>query len=181
MKVESRLSGNFCCCSDTLEPPADVDSLQIAYEAGLWQLLELFFLSDDTQEGFFAEAFSAWLAEHGGLLCSTPGYNTLAAAARDLGASARVDTEPSYWPTVQQLVLLGQLQAAADLLMAHPAYLHLQDPGMAAKVTICMASTSSGMHINTKGTSHTCTCLRRNYAALFWCACNRCPSLSTAG
>lgn len=36
-------------------PPLGEESLLIAYEAGLWQLLELFFLSSDTPEGFFAE------------------------------------------------------------------------------------------------------------------------------
>lgn len=127
---------HHCCCSDpSLGPPADTDALQVAYEAGMWQLLELFFLSDDTQEGFFAEAFCAWLAEHGGLLCSTPGYNALAAEARRLGDSARVDNDPSYWPTVQRLVLLGQLEVAAQLLMAHTAYQNLQVPAMAAKVS----------------------------------------------
>jgi hypothetical protein len=38
------------------ETPASEAALQVAYEAGLWQLLELFFLSADTPEGFFAEA-----------------------------------------------------------------------------------------------------------------------------
>jgi hypothetical protein len=36
-------------------PPPTEDLLAVAYEAGLWQLLELFFLSSDTPEGFFAE------------------------------------------------------------------------------------------------------------------------------
>lgn len=123
------------CCSDpSLGPPADEEALHVAYEAGLWQLLDLLFLRDDTQEGFFAEAFSAWLAEHGGLLCSTPGYHVLAAEARRLSELPRVDSEPSYWPTVQRLVLLGQLELAVKLLMAHPAYAALQDPDMATKV-----------------------------------------------
>lgn len=43
-------------CSDPAAgPPRSEDLLQVAYEAGLWQLLELFFLSSDTPEGFFAE------------------------------------------------------------------------------------------------------------------------------
>lgn len=118
----------------SLGPPTDAQALQVAYEAGLWQLLDLFFLSEDTQEGYFTEAIAAWLAEHGGLLSSTPGYDTLAADARRLAGAPRIDNEPTYWPTVQRLVLIGQLEAAGSLLMAHPAYKSLQDPGMAAQV-----------------------------------------------
>eukprot|EP00882_Tetradesmus_deserticola_P019765 GHRQ01021303.1.p1 GENE.GHRQ01021303.1~~GHRQ01021303.1.p1 ORF type:complete len:187 (+),score=66.66 GHRQ01021303.1:228-788(+) len=39
-------------------PPLGEEQLHVAYEAGLWQLLELFFLSSDTPEGFFAEVRS---------------------------------------------------------------------------------------------------------------------------
>eukprot|EP00879_Flechtneria_rotunda_P026040 GHRR01027716.1.p3 GENE.GHRR01027716.1~~GHRR01027716.1.p3 ORF type:complete len:102 (+),score=50.40 GHRR01027716.1:1863-2168(+) len=46
----------------------------------------------------------------------------------------RVDTDPAYWPTLQHLVLTGQVEAALDLLTQHPAYDALQDPDMAAKV-----------------------------------------------
>eukprot|EP00878_Enallax_costatus_P011131 GHUV01011624.1.p1 GENE.GHUV01011624.1~~GHUV01011624.1.p1 ORF type:complete len:740 (+),score=246.31 GHUV01011624.1:1146-3365(+) len=118
----------------SLGPPTDAAALHLAYEAGLWQLLDLFLLSEDTQEGFFAEAFAAWLAEHGGLLSSTPGYNTLAADARRLTVSPRIEIDPTYWPIVQRLVLVGQLETAAELLMLHPAYRELQNPGMATQV-----------------------------------------------
>jgi hypothetical protein len=43
-------------CSDPAAgPPPTEEVLHVAYEAGLWQLLELFFLSSNTAEGFFAE------------------------------------------------------------------------------------------------------------------------------
>lgn len=126
--------------------------MRVAYEAGLWQLLELFFLSDDTHEGFFAEDFAAWLAEHGGLLCSTAGFRELAAEATRLGDLPRVDDEPSYWPTVQRLVLVGQLEVAAKLLMAHPAYQALQDPEMAAKVRLGIKQKSRGSRVQVVST-----------------------------
>lgn len=45
-----------CPCSDaTAGPPPTSDALQVAYEAGLWQLLELFFLSNDLPDGYFTE------------------------------------------------------------------------------------------------------------------------------
>ncbi|KAF8073073.1 ema [Scenedesmus sp. PABB004] len=152
-------------------PPASEEALQVAYEAGLWSLLELFFLSSDTPEGFFAEArparrrpparprgavarrprrtllpppplharaqaFAAWLGQHGGLMNATPGFHALAAEARRLAGLQRVDSEASYWPTLQRLVLTGQLEAGIALLTAHPAYAALQDPDMAAKVEV---------------------------------------------
>ncbi|KAF6253026.1 Nup85 nucleoporin-domain-containing protein [Scenedesmus sp. NREL 46B-D3] len=117
-------------------PPLGEESLLIAYEAGLWQLLELFFLSSDTPEGFFAESFSTWLCHHGGLLCTPGGFHLLAAEARRLQEVQRLDSEAAYWPVLQRLVLTGQVEVALALLAAHPAYQALQDPDMAAKVEV---------------------------------------------
>eukprot|EP00775_Hariotina_reticulata_P010404 gene10404-10562_t len=117
-------------------PSPTPDQLRIAYEAGLWQLLELFFLSDDATEGFFAEAFAAWLWQHGGLFCSPPSFNPLLLEAERLLEAPRVDSDAAYWPTLQRLVLTGQLEAALQLLTAHPAYEALQDVDMAAKVEV---------------------------------------------
>lgn len=125
------------CASDPAAgPPRSEDLLQVAYEAGLWQLLELFFLSSDTPEGFFAEAFAAWLCQHGGLLCMPSGFHLLAAEARRLQQLQRVDDDPGYWPALQRLVLTGQIEVALTLLTAHPAYAELTNPDMAAKVEV---------------------------------------------
>eukprot|EP00879_Flechtneria_rotunda_P019929 GHRR01020947.1.p1 GENE.GHRR01020947.1~~GHRR01020947.1.p1 ORF type:complete len:757 (+),score=295.89 GHRR01020947.1:835-3105(+) len=115
-------------------PPESDEMLHVAYEAGLWELLHLFFLSDEATEGFFAEAFASWFGQHGGLFNSNPGFNKLLAEARRMLQMQRVDTDPAYWPTLQHLVLTGQVEAALDLLTQHPAYDALQDPDMAAKV-----------------------------------------------
>jgi hypothetical protein len=47
------------CRDPAAGPPATEEVLNVAYEAGLWQLLQLFFLSSDTPEGFFAEVRQA--------------------------------------------------------------------------------------------------------------------------
>lgn len=45
-----------CCVSDpVLGPPESDAALQVAYEAALWSLLELFFLHTDTEDGYTAE------------------------------------------------------------------------------------------------------------------------------
>jgi hypothetical protein len=65
------------------------------------------------------------------------GFHILAAEARRLQEAAgmqRLDTDSSYWPVLQRLVLTGQVETALQLLTAHPAYAALQDPDMAAKV-----------------------------------------------
>jgi hypothetical protein len=67
------------------------------------------------------------------------GFHILAAEARRLQELAgsgmqRLDTDASYWPVLQRLVLTGQVEVALQLLTAHPAYQALQDPDMAAKV-----------------------------------------------
>jgi hypothetical protein len=71
------------------------------------------------------------------------GFHILAAEARRLQELAgsgmqRSDTDASYWPVLQRLVLTGQVEVALELLTAHPAYQALQDPDMAAKVGHCL-------------------------------------------
>jgi len=80
------------------------------------------------------QAFTAWLGQHGGLFCSPPGFNPLLLEAERLLEAPRVDSDAAYWPTLQRLVLTGQLEVALQLLTAHPAYQALQDVDMAAKV-----------------------------------------------
>lgn len=90
------------------------------------------------------QAFAAWLWQHGGLFCSPPSFNPLLLEAERLLEAPRVDSDAAYWPTLQRLVLTGQLEAALQLLTAHPAYEALQDVDMAAKASTnkcdCMAA-----------------------------------------
>lgn len=34
----------------------------------------------------------------------------------------RVEADPAYWPLLRRLLATGQLEAAGELLLAHPAY-----------------------------------------------------------
>ncbi|KAI8463575.1 MAG: Nup85 nucleoporin-domain-containing protein [Monoraphidium minutum] len=91
------------------------------YEAGVWHLLELFFLEPEAGEGAFAELFANWLRLHGALLAG-PAAATLAERVEALREAERIEADPSYWPTLRRLVAVGQLEAAGELLLAHPAY-----------------------------------------------------------
>lgn len=106
---------------------------QVAYEAGLWQLLDFFFLSyDDLDRGAFPEAFSQWMLQHGSLFnADSPGFSQLHATAQELLQDPRVDTNPAFWGTLHRLVLLGQVELASSLLAHHPVMMTAYEGGMA--------------------------------------------------
>jgi len=71
---------------------------------------------------FFArQLFAQWLRAHGGLLAG-PSAPSLSERVDALRGSARLEAEPSYWPTLRRLLAVGQLEAVGGLLLAHPAY-----------------------------------------------------------
>jgi hypothetical protein len=78
------------------------------------------------------QAFAGWMLQHGALFdADTPGFSQLHAQAAELLQDPRVDTNSTYWSTLQRLVLLGQLDTAMTLLAHHPVFQASQDDGMA--------------------------------------------------
>jgi hypothetical protein len=74
------------------------------------------------------------MAQHGSLFGLSARRDALREESARLRGLPRVDSVASYWPAIHRLVLLGRVEAALELLTAHPAYQHLGDPSMAVKV-----------------------------------------------
>lgn len=72
------------------------------------------------------------MLQHGALFnADAPGFSQLHAQVEELLQDPRVDTNATYWGTVQRLVLLGQLDMAMSLLAHHPVFQNSQEEGMA--------------------------------------------------
>lgn len=77
------------------------------------------------------------MLQHGSLFnADRPGFSQLHAKAAELMQDPRVDTNPTYWPTVHRLVLLGQVELAGSLLTRHPVMAASNQPGMADMVRL---------------------------------------------
>jgi len=63
-----------------------------------------------------------WVAAHNCMFSAEQGFDTLACQREALLGDPRPDAAATYWPTIARLAALGQVAAAAELLLVHPAY-----------------------------------------------------------
>lgn len=113
--------------ADYVPGPPDVDDPE-AYaqlqQHAVWHLIELLLADPDAEEGYLVEGLVGWYQENCMVLSGSGREvgDSLVSRYQILAQMAHPQRHEDYWVCLQELIAVGQLKLARDLLVSHEEY-----------------------------------------------------------